>query len=154
MNDAISQCHKLLVASGIVAGSQSERCTHGMIRELMEAQAVATLPKLYVDFMTLMGRSRSFLVGSDIMYPEVKGNKEGLTELLMEEWPEHNLDTSSVFVFYGHQGYQYSFFFVDSASDDPCVHYYLFNEKAFKVASESFSKWLTEAVDYTLKGYL
>jgi hypothetical protein len=129
-------------------------CTVKDIEILLSSQNVERLPKIYVDFMKIAGKSDDIIsIGSDMSFPEVKNLKNALIELLKEEWPEASLE-KDVYVFFSHGGYQFAFFKTIENMEDPKVYYYIFDKKEFVLIYDSFSKWLTAMVDGHLKGFI
>lgn len=90
--------------------------------EQIESEFHVVLPRVYKDFLLLMGRGAgNYMQGSSIFYPEVFQLHEATLELISEnQLPPLPPDG---FVFWMHQGYQSAYFKVNEG-DDPSVYYY------------------------------
>jgi hypothetical protein len=99
-------------------------CTEAEIAEVAAAQGV-TLPRSYVDFLSVMGKEAGLLRnGSMWLYPDVLRVK-GFARDLLAEWNDPFALPAQAVVVMMHQGYQFAW--MDSAEDpdDPPVWYWL-----------------------------
>jgi hypothetical protein len=86
------------------------------------------LPQAYQDFLLTMGHSGGdFLKGSDCFYKQLPLLKEWAIELLEENNFTEPLPDDA-FVFFMHQGYQFSFFRL-SEGDNPPIYFYYEGQK-------------------------
>ena len=111
----------------------------------LEKQLGIFLPEAYKEFLLWMGKDPSiFLRGSEIEYQCLVKIQQRANELLNER--DLKPLSYNAFVFYIHQGYQFSYFLLDE-NEDPDV--YFFDEvitKGVECLNVSYSKWLaTEA---------
>ncbi len=97
-------------------------CTVAEI-ELLEQHHQLKLPNVYRAFLQLVGHdARGYQVGSNYDYPWLLTSKEFANELLARN--ERPPLPDNTFVFWGHQGYQFCFFYTDTAEGNPLVYYY------------------------------
>ncbi|RYE50777.1 MAG: hypothetical protein EOP48_19230, partial [Sphingobacteriales bacterium] len=87
----------------------------------VEQQAMFPLPKVYKNFLLLMGNGAGkYMEGSSVFYSEIFLLKEGVNELILEnELPSL---PSEAFVFWMHQGYQAAYFKL-GYEEDPAVYF-------------------------------
>jgi len=88
----------------------------------VEEKLKAPLPKVYVEFLNLMGGGAgSFMEGSSAFYDELLSLQEWVEELI----DENNLTPlpEDAVAFWMHQGYQAAFFRT-SEGDDPPVYFF------------------------------
>jgi len=111
----------------------------------LEKQLGIYLPEAYKEFLLWMGKNPDvFLLGSEVEYNSLIKIQGWANELLKEK--ELEPLPSNAFVFYMHQGYQFSYFLLGQ-SEDPQV--YFFDEgitKEVKSLDVPYSQWIaTEA---------
>lgn len=105
--------------------STIQGCSPQEIDELKAKQGVGFLPKLYVEYLAVLGRKAGNLdVGSDCFYPHLLRLKEWAQELLEENNCPLRLPDDA-FVCLMHQGYQFLYFLTDDNNEDPPVFYYM-----------------------------
>lgn len=86
-----------------------------------------------------------FLIGTNWMYPDLKGLQKQARELLVDCKCTVPL-TETAFVFAMYQGYQFLFF--DCADgDDPPVFRFVDSTPSFEEVFPTFSEWLSQCVD-------
>lgn len=114
--------------------------------ELREFQAghVVELPPSYLRYLGAAGKDcGDFLFGSDLHFDALDAVRISAQALLADDAGPTLPDDA--FVFFSHQGYQFSYFRL-AGGPDPEVYYYLEREGAFRVIAPSFSAWLVRAV--------
>ena len=124
-------------------------CTQEQIAEIAADQGVS-LPAVYRQFLERAGRSAGTLFrGSEVLYPDLIGNRDIAQELLRFNNVAWELPMDA-FVFFVHQGYQFTFFRASDGDDPPCYHYTKLAgapERSF----EHFTEFLTRYVDDTIR---
>jgi hypothetical protein len=126
---------------------QLNGCTSEEVAELQIRQKVDYLPKLYRDFMFLMGRQVELLLWQETCdYPDVRDLKDWVLEQLEEV--DVNLPQDA-FIFSGYGGYIYKFFRTNDKSDDPATYEYILGRESNECikAFDSFSIFLNRALD-------
>ena len=117
-----------------------------------EQQKGITLPSNYKDFLKIMGHGAGkFLRGSDCFYQHLPQIQEWAKQLLVEnDFPEALPEDT--FVFFMHQGYQFSFFRL-SQGDNPLTYSYCEGQQEpYLVKShDTFSDFLAVEIDLYLK---
>ncbi|MEH2175112.1 SMI1/KNR4 family protein [Nostoc sp.] len=117
-----------------------------------EQQQGITLPSIYKDFLKMMGHGAGkFLRGSDCFYQHLPQIQEWAKELLVEnDFPEPLPEDA--FVFFMHQGYQFSFFRL-SEGDNPPTYSYCEGqqESCFVKSHDTFSDFLAVEIELYLK---
>lgn len=125
-------------------------CNDLEIQEIMKAQGVRRLPKIYEHFLRKMGKQAgSFLYGDEFLYLSLLDLKQELIEKLKItptakfELPER------AFVFWMHDCYQFMYFVLDDNddNDDPRVFYWMDNMQEPEEDFPLFSLLLTAWVD-------
>jgi SMI1-KNR4 cell-wall len=115
---------------------------------LLEQQLRISLPTAYQEFLLSMGHGAGkFLQGSDCFFQHLLSLQEWAVELLKENnFPKKLPDDA--FVFYMHQGYQFSFFRL-SEGDDPPTYSYCegTNQTTFIKSHKRFSDFLKTEVE-------
>jgi hypothetical protein len=117
-------------------------CSPAEIRQL-EGRLGVKLPSAYQEFLRIMGKGAGqFLRGSDCFYPQMRELKTAAVELLEENHFPGALPKDA-FVFFMHQGYQFSFFRL-SEGENPPTYSYCEGEtqKSFVKSHEKFSEFL------------
>ena len=110
----------------------------------LERQQGMTLPSTYKDFMKMMGHGAGrFLRGSDCFYKHLPQIQEWAKQLLVEnDFPEALPEDA--FVFFMHQGYQFSFFKLSDGDNPPTYSYCEGQEEPYFVKSHNkFSDFLS-----------
>jgi hypothetical protein len=133
-------------------------CTLEEIRQLEQRLGVK-LPRAYQEFLRMMGKEAGqFLRGSDCFYPQMRELQTAAVELLEENHFPQVLPKDA-FVFFLHQGYQFSFFRL-SEGDDPPTYSYCEGETqgSFVKSHERFSDFLATEMElhekYLMTGVL
>ena len=104
-------------------GGQPTPCTIEEVDEL-ERWIGHRFPEAYREFLLWMGCDGGFfLQGSDCFYRHLRDLPSFAQELLEEDQFADKIPEST-FIFFMHQGYQFSFFSFDDG-DDPPVYWYL-----------------------------
>jgi len=99
-------------------------CSEKEIRNLEEKLGV-NLPVAYKEFLSWAGKGLGeFAVGSEFYYDQDLVDLQRMAKDLLEDNAVPFKLPEDAFVFWGHQGYQFTFFRT-SQGDDPPVHYYL-----------------------------
>ncbi|WP_276482893.1 SMI1/KNR4 family protein [Paraflavitalea pollutisoli] len=105
----------------------------------IESRIGQPLPKVYTQFLTIMGRGGGdYMRGSSAFYEELSSLQEGGEELMAENGLPPLPD--NCFVFWMHQGYQLAIFYLNDG-DDPPVYYYCegYGQKGFELISYSLT---------------
>lgn len=111
-----------LLASRVASEDQLSGCSPREVNQL-ERDLGVKLPEAYSEFLRLMGKGAGrFLQGSDCLYPQLKGLQAAAAELLEENHFPRSLPDDA-FVFFMHQGYQFSFFRLSEGQDPPTYSY-------------------------------
>ena len=110
--------------------------------------AAVKLPRAYQEFLRIMGKGAGqFLRGSDCFYDQLLDLQQAAGELLAEN---HFLGKipDDAFVFFMHQGYQFSFFRL-SEGDNPPTYSYCEGEQhqSFIKTHERYSEFLATEVE-------
>lgn len=118
----------------------------------IEQKLGISLPRAYQEFLLSMGHSAGqFLRGSDCFFKHLPQLQEWGVELLQENNFAESLPEDA-FIFFMHQGYQFSFFLVSEGADPPTYSYCEgTNETSFIKSHESFSKFLATEVEIHAK---
>ncbi|MFN6479392.1 SMI1/KNR4 family protein [Nostoc sp. DedQUE07] len=117
-----------------------------------EQQQGITLPSNYKNFLKIMGHGAGkFLRGSDCFYQHLPQIQEWANQLLVENnFPEALPEDA--FVFFMHQGYQFSFFRLSEGDNPPTSSYCEGQEESYFVKShDTFSDFLAVEIDLYLK---
>ncbi|MEH2196707.1 SMI1/KNR4 family protein [Nostoc sp.] len=117
-----------------------------------ERQNGITLPSNYKDFLKMMGHGAGkFLRGSDCFYQHLPQIQKWAKELLVEnDFPEALPEDA--FVFFMHQGYQFSFFRLSEGDNPPTYSYCEGQQEPYFVKShDTFSDFLAVEIDLYLK---
>ncbi|MEQ9480924.1 SMI1/KNR4 family protein [Coleofasciculus sp. F4-SAH-05] len=132
---------------GLVQPDELVGCTASEISKL-EQELGISLPKAYQEFLLEMGHSAGqFLRGSDCFFKHLPYLREWAIELL-EENNFHKPLPNDAFVFFMHQGYQFSFFIL-SEGDDPPIYSYCEGENKIKFTKSNakFSGFIKQEVE-------
>jgi len=118
----------------------------------IEQKLGISLPRAYQEFLLSMGRSAGqFLRGSDCFLNHLPQLQEWAVELLQENNFAECLPDDA-FIFFMHQGYQFSFFRVSEGADPPTYSYCEGTNQTFFIKShESFSGFLETEVEIHAK---
>jgi hypothetical protein len=136
-----------LIALNLASPHDLIGCTMREIIEL-EQQLGVKLPIAYQEFLRIMGKGAGqFLRGSDCFYDQLLDLQQAAGELLAEN---HFLGKipDDAFVFFMHQGYQFSFFRL-SEGDNPPTYFYCEGEQhqSFIKTHERYSEFLATEVE-------
>ncbi|MEQ8757271.1 MAG: SMI1/KNR4 family protein [Coleofasciculus sp. G1-WW12-02] len=132
---------------GLVQPDELVGCTASEINKL-EQELGISLPKAYQEFILEMGHGAGqFLRGSDCFFKHLPYLREWAIELLEENNFPKPLPNDA-FIFFMHQGYQFSFFLV-SEGDDPPIYSYCEGENQiqFTKSNAKFSEFLEQEVE-------
>ncbi|CAN1213549.1 Knr4/Smi1-like domain-containing protein [Tumidithrix helvetica PCC 7403] len=122
-------------------------CSDRSITEL-EQKLEISLPKLYKEFLQMMGNGAGkFLQGEDCFYPQLPLIQGWAKELLQENnFPESLPDDA--FVFFMHQGYQFSFFKLSEGDNPPIYSYCEGQEETHFIKNhDKFSDFLSVEIE-------
>jgi DNA repair exonuclease SbcCD nuclease subunit len=115
----------------------------------IELEFNASLPKVYKQFLQLMGSSAGvYMQGSSVFYNELLSLKEWANELLVENNMQPLPDNA--FVFWMHQGYQIAYFNLNDG-DDPPVYYFTEGQanNAFELKENSLTDFFSSQLSFT-----
>lgn len=120
------------------------------IEAIRAAQNVAKLPRIYTEFLRVMGRkSGGMFTGCDVDFPaplRLKQSVFAMIEENREENPNIPLLPDDVVVFYGCQDASFCYFRTARDTEDPAVYYYVDGATKSYSVSPSLSKWLLQQV--------
>ena len=123
-------------------------CNEHEVQELERAVGLK-LPAAYKEFLLWAGHGAGWLMeGSRFYYDDLLAIQETAREMLQENESPDKLPDDA-FVFWSHQGYQFSFFRT-SQGDDPPVHHYCEgenNEKLIIAKQRSFTRFLEVEIE-------
>lgn len=126
-------------------------CTTDEVKRL-EQQLKISFPAAYQEFLLWMGHGAGqFLQGSDCFYKHLPHLQNWAIELLQENnFPEPLPEDA--FVFFMHQGYQFSFFRL-SEGDNPPIYSYCEGENqiSFTRTHSQFSEFISTEVELHAK---
>jgi hypothetical protein len=113
------------------------------------------LPRTYKDFLKIMGHGAGkFLRGSDCLYQHLPQIQEWAKQLLVENDFPQTLPEDA-FVFFMHQGYQFSFFRLSEGDNPPTYSYCEGQEQPYFVKShDQFSEFLSVEINLYLKSLM
>lgn len=143
----LDQIKKQLIELKLALPQEQVGCTRNEVI-LIEQQLEINLPIVYQEFLLSMGHSAGkFLQGSDCFFQHLLFLQDWAVELLNENNFPQKLP-EDVFVFYMHQGYQFSFFRL-SEGDDPPTYSYCegTNQTTFIISHKRFSDFLKTEVE-------
>jgi hypothetical protein len=143
----LDKIKKQLIELKLALPQEQVGCTRNEII-LIEQQLGISLPTAYQEFLLSMGHSAGkFLQGSDCFFQHLLSLQEWAVELLNENNFSKKLPEDA-FVFYMHQGYQFSFFRL-SEGDDPPTYSYCegTNQTTFIKSHKRFSDFLKTEVE-------
>lgn len=113
----------LLLSTKMASGWVVQGCSMEEV-ESLEKQYGIRLPLAYREFLLIMGYGAGALFrGTDAFYRRLSELREGAEELLAEDNADFKMP-ADCFVFAMHQGYQFWFFYLSEAVEDPPVYYY------------------------------
>ena len=122
-------------------------CTKQEVKEI-ETRINHPLPVNYKHFLLALGKSAGqFLKGSDCFYPTILYLNEDAREILeANNFPQALPEDA--FVFFMHQGYQFSFFPLNEG-DNPLIYYFNEGEQqlSFTQSHEHFTDLLTTEIE-------
>lgn len=135
----------------LVSPDELVGCTYHEINEL-EKKLGFSLPEAYKEFLLWMGKSADrVLQGSDCFFKHLPYLQDWAVELLEDN---HVPDTlpEDAFVFFMHQGYQFSFFRL-SEGDDPPTYSYCegTNQTSFTRTHNRFSEFIATEIELHAK---
>lgn len=140
-----------LAELNLVDSDEFSPCTEEEVSSL-EQQLGMPLPDAYKEFLLWMGHGAGRLMqGSDCFFEHLPELREWATELLRENhFPESLPDDA--FVFFMHQGYQFSFM-KTSEGDNPPTYYYCEgeNKTSFTRTHERYSEFLSTEIEIYAK---
>ena len=132
---------------GLVQPDELVGCTASEISKF-EQELGISLPKAYQEFLLEMGHGAGqFLRGSDCFFKHLPYLREWAIDLLEENNFPQPLPNDA-FVFFMHQGYQFSFFIL-SEGDDPPIYSYCEGENTIKFTKSNakFSEFMKQEVE-------
>jgi hypothetical protein len=125
-------------------------CDDREIQEIMSAQNITRLPKIYDFFLRKLGKKAgNFSIGDEFLYSSLLYLKQFLIEEL-EMTPDVTFQLpEQAFVFWMHEGYQFMYFVLDENNDDddPRVFFWEDNMQQPEEGYPYFSNHLTAWVD-------
>lgn len=134
-----------------ISSDQISPCTEEEVSSL-ELQLGVSLPSAYREFLLWMGHGAGQLMqGSDCFFAQLLTIQEWAKELLQENsFPEKLPDDA--FVFFMHQGYQFSFLRT-TEGDDPPIYYFLEDEEqtSFIKIHEHYHEFLATEIEMYAK---
>ncbi|MDB9456696.1 SMI1/KNR4 family protein [Dolichospermum circinale CS-534/05] len=121
----------------------------------LERQQGINLPSTYKDFLKIMGHGAGkFLRGSDCFYQHLSQIQEWAKQLLVENDFPQTLPEDA-FVFFMHQGYQFSFFRLSEGDNPPTYSYCEGQEELdFVKSHDQFSDFLSVEINLYLKSLM
>jgi hypothetical protein len=143
----LDRVNKKLIELKLAMPEEFLGCTQDEIIDL-EWRLGISLPKAYQEFLLSMGHGAGkFLRGSDCFFKHLILLQEWAVELLEENHFPKSLPENA-FVFFMHQGYQFSFFNL-SEGDDPPTYFYSegINQISFTKSHERFSEFLATEIE-------
>lgn len=138
----------------IVRSDELLPCTEEEVRSL-EQQLGISLPDAYKEFLLWMGHGAGGLMrGSDCFFEHLFEIRAWAIELLQENnFPEPLPDDA--FVFFMHQGYQFSFLRTSEGDDPPTYSYHEGeNQTSFTRSHERYSDFLATEIDIHAKFFM
>jgi hypothetical protein len=147
----LDQVKQSLKELKLVSPDELVGCTYHEIIEL-EKKLGFSLPEAYKEFLLWMGKSGGrVLQGSDCFFEHLPYLKEWAVELLEENHFPYTLPEDA-FVFFMHQGYQFSFFRL-SEGDDPPTYSYCegTNQTSFTRSHNRFSEFMATEIELHAK---
>jgi hypothetical protein len=121
----------------------------------LERQQGINLPSTYKDFLKMMGHGAGkFLRGLDCFYQHLPKIQEWAKQLLVENDFPQTLPEDA-FVFFMHQGYQFSFFRLSEGDNPPTYSYCEGQEQPYFIKShDQFSDFLSVEINLYLKSLM
>lgn len=147
----LDQVKQRLKELKFVSPDELVSCTDPEIIDL-EKKLGFSLPEAYKEFLLWIGKSAGrFLQGSDCFFEHLPYLKEWAVELLEENHFPYTLPEDA-FVFFMHQGYQFSFFRL-SEGDDPPIYSYCegTNQTSFTKSHNKFSEFMAKEIELHAK---
>lgn len=140
--EEIDMLTKYILANGLAVEGDFLGCSHSEITQV-ELMAGGKLPRVYNDFLLRLGRSAGkFLSGSSIFFPEVLSLRTWAMELI-QVVPAEFVLSDREYVFFMHQGYQFSFFRLDGTENPPIWYFYETWKKPREIAG-TLSQYLLD----------
>ncbi len=140
-----------LVELGFVSSNELLPCTEEEVSSIEQKLGIF-LPDAYKEFLLWMGHGSGRLMqGSDCFFKHLPALQEWAIELLQENhFPE--LLPNDAFVFFMHQGYQFSFLRTSEGADPP-IYYYCEGEDqtSFIKTHEHYSEFLGTEIEIHAK---
>ncbi|WP_293156931.1 MULTISPECIES: SMI1/KNR4 family protein [unclassified Microcoleus] len=140
-----------LIELKLVRQDELVGCTRDEVIAIEQLLGIS-FPPAYQEFLLSMGCSAGkFLRGSDCFFDRLPQLQEWAVELLKENNFAESLPEDA-FIFFMHQGYQFSFFRLSEGADPPTYSYCEgTNETSFIKSHESFSDFLATEVEIYAK---
>ncbi|NJS09059.1 MAG: SMI1/KNR4 family protein [Microcoleus sp. CSU_2_2] len=140
-----------LIELKLVRQDELVGCTRDEVAAF-EQQLGISLPRAYQEFLLSMGHSAGqFLRGSDCFFQHLPQLQEWAIELLQENNFAQSIPEDA-FIFFMHQGYQFSFFRLSEGAEPPTYSYCEGTEEtSFIKSHESFSDFLATEVEIHAK---
>ena len=147
----LDRVKKQLIQLKLVKPDELVGCTRDEVSAI-EQQLGISLPRAYQEFLLSMGHSAGqFLRGSDCFFKHLPQLQEWAIELLQENNFAGSLPEDA-FIFFMHQGYEFSFFRLSESADPPTYSYCEgTNQTSFIKSHESFSEFLVTEVEIHAK---
>ena len=147
----LDQVKNQLIELKLVKQDELLGCTRDDVIAIEQKLGIS-LPRAYQEFLLSMGDSAGqFLRGSDCFFKHLPQLQEWGVELLHENNFAESLPEDA-FIFFMHQGYQFSFFRVSEGADPPTYSYCEgTNQTSFIKSHDSFSEFLETEVEIHAK---
>lgn len=148
-----------LIKYGLAEINEFQGCSESEIEQL-ENHIGSKLPKLYREFLLLMGHNAGiYNRGSDFLYHDLFDNTEYTRKTMFKQGLELPNDA---FVILSHQGYIFAWFLLSDGDNPPVYSYSEAGDKPIKFAdsfSDYLEKSLKEAItfsspEFTLEDYV
>lgn len=123
-----------------------KKSTKEQMEELCSSIKGKSLPKAYIEFMSVMGNGTGYMVGDSCFMNEIYDLKQGAVELL-EENKSDNLLTDDDFVFWMSQGCMFCFFKLTEGDNPPIYFYNESGEDKFIKVADSIVEFLINRLE-------
>lgn len=131
--------------AGLAKSREIRGCSVKEVLKLESFMSVS-LPGLYKDFLLAMGHGAGrYYEGTDIFYDSLFNLRGELEDILREDHSSFQL-TKDAFVFSGHQGCIFHFFYTLHSKYDPPIYGYREGDGLPRQISPSFSSFLQESL--------